>query len=336
MARILCAKSGVQFQVEHFPISFTMGELHHPIFDAPLKRLWKYYPKWQSAELGEVDSYLLFLALLNATELVEFRTAAMRTGNTAQIVASNMQSLVSCIGRISGIKTPRFVLPRFVVSRDTATLGNVKHWIDIWDSQYADFVNGLAQQDLRTKLQKRESALERLIKNPSIKPERYAHLLAQWAAEAAAFPVFTTNIRGTILPLSEYWKDLIIKCYSSIDIIQINRDDLVELIEHCEDNLENYSMGSIFSHQLFSTLRGGLQTIDGFFSIGSPTFSILSDNDDVGESNLQLLINDAPAFEPHRKDYPTEFAYLKARMKWRLASASTPTSTTKITGLGEI
>ena len=326
MARILCAKSGILFTCEHFPISFTSGEEHHPIFDAPLKRLWKYYPKWQAAQLNEIDSYLLFLAYLNATELVEFRTAAIRTAQTAQLVASNMQQLVSCIGRISAVKTPRFVLPRFIVSHDTRNLLNVKHWIEIWESQYRDFANGLAAQDLRTKLQRRESALERLIRNPSIKPERYANLLAQWADEAAAFPTFNVKIRNTVIPCNEYWKDIIVKCYSQVDIIQIDKDDLVELIEHCEENLENYSVGTLFSHHLFAALRSGLQTINGFFDIGKPTFTLLSDDSDVGASNLQLLINDAPVSEPRRIDYPSEFAFLKARMKWKLAQSAAPES----------
>jgi hypothetical protein len=329
MAKILCNKSGIQFNVEHFPISFTQNECHHPIFDASLKKLWKYYPKWQSGELDSIDSYLLFLSLLNATDLVQFRVAAQRTEHTESIISQNMESLYDTIGRIAAIRNPRFVLPRFVVSNDTKNLSNVKHWIQLWQDAYTDFCNGLKDQDLRTKLQKRESALERLIRNPAIKPERYSHLLAQWAAMAGQFPEFNVFVNGSNISVSEYWQSIIQSCYKHIDIIQIPRKDIAELIEHCEDTIE---LGSIFSYQLFTTLREGIETIDGFFNIGNnTTFSILQDNDSVESSNLQLLINDAPPEEPKRKDYPTEFAFLKARMKWSLAvsfasqSSSAPT-----------
>lgn len=319
MAKILCSKSGVQFNCDHFPISLTQNESHHPIFDVSLKRLWKYFPKWQNDELTEIDSYLYFLSLLHSTELVEFRTAALRHAQTDAIIASNMESLYSTIGKIVQIRNPRFVLPRFVISHDTRNLTNVRHWLEVWNSQYEDFCNGLRDQDLRSKLQKREAALERLIKNPSLKPERYSHLLAAWAAEAAQFPDFPVNVNGNVITCSQYWQDIIQKCYVSHDIIQIPEADLKEVLAHCEDSIE---MGSIFSHQLFTTLREGLSTLQGFFSIGSTSFSILSGNDDIGESNLQLLINDAPVTEPRRIDYPSEFAYLKAKMKYSIAASA--------------
>jgi len=86
-------------------------------------------------------------------------------------------------------------------------------------------------------------------------------------------------------------------------------------------------LGSIFSYQLFNALREGLQSHRGFFGIGDTSFSILSADSDVGEANLQLLIAEAPTKEPARREYPTEFAYLKAKMKWNLSQSSTSAST---------
>lgn len=326
MAKILCAKSGIQFQCEHFPISFTQNEVHHPIFSASLKQLWKYYPKWQAGELNSIDSYLLFLALLNSTDLIEFRCAAIRHNHTDSIVSSNMESLYRTLGHIAAIRNPRFVLPRFVISHDTRTLANVKHWLELWEDNYQDFMSGMKRQELKSRLQKRESALERLIKNPAIKPEKYSHLLANWASIAAEFPVSETTLpNGTKTTISEYWQSIIMKCYNSVDIIQIERKDLVELIEHCEEWIE---LGSIFSYQLFTTLREGLDTIDGFFNIGNQTtFAIIGDGDSVESSNLQLLINSAPTTAPKRTEYPTDFAFLKAKMKWNLANANANANT---------
>jgi len=329
MAKILCSYSSLYYQCEHFPIHLTQGESHHPIFDAPLKKLWKIFPKWQAGELDAVSSYLYYLSLLKSTELVEFRVAAAYTENTDRIVASNMESLFSVISQILSVRNPRVVFPRFVISPDTKSLSNSKHWIELWKSVYEDFINGLKSEDTRTNLQRREAALERLIKNPALKPERYAHLLAQWAAIAGNFPESLTTVNGNSIPLSEYWQDIICKCYKQTDIIQIPESDLVELLEHCETEID---LGSIFSYQLFNTLREGLETIQGFFGIGSPTFSILGNDSDVGDSNLQLLIASAPISEPKRIDYPTEFAFIKARMKWALASSQSNSNNSNNTG----
>jgi hypothetical protein len=328
MAKILCSKSGIQFKAEYFPIAFTSGELHHPIFYAPLKRLWKFYPKWQTGELGTVDSYLYFLALLNSTQLVQWRTAALRHADTDAIVQQYMEPLFSTIGHIAAIRNPRFILPRFVISTETRTLTNIKYWIQAWEESYSDFCNGLKDQDIRSQVQRREAALERLIKNPAIKPQRYAHLLAQWAALAGSFPTFSVTIAGVTQSCSDYWQDIICKCYNHVDIIQIPERDLVELLEHCEQEIE---LGSIYSYHLFNTLREGLETVRGFFGIGATTFSILSNDSDVGVSNLQLLIDSAPTEEPQRRDYATEFAFIKARMKWSLAVASATSATTTTT-----
>jgi hypothetical protein len=326
MAKVLCAHSGIEFNVSHFPISLTQNELSHPIFYVPLKRLWKFLPKWQAGELDSVDSYLLYLSLLQSTELVEFRTAAIRHAHTDSIISQNMESLYDCIGRIVSIRNLQFVLPRFVITPDTRNLSNTKHWIALWNDAYADYCTGLKDQNVKSKLQKREAALERLIKNPAIRPERYSHLLANWASIAGEFPTSQCNINGNTMSISEYWQSIIQACYTATEVIQIPRNDLYELLEHCEEYID---LGSIFSYQLFNTLREGLQTIDGFFSIGSTQFSILSNDSDVGASNLQLLIDNAPVSEPNRMQYPNEFAFLKAKMNWAISQSQSVVGETK-------
>jgi hypothetical protein len=316
MAKILCSKSGIEFKVDHFPIYITTGESHHPIFDVSLKRLWKYYPKWQSRELTKTDSFLYFIALLNATELVEFRCHIWQRPDTDQIISMNMESLHSIIGKIVTIKHPKFAVPRFVVSPETRDLSNVRYWIEAWESAFDDFCNGLKDADLRSRIQRKAESLEKLIKNPALKPERYARILAQWASEAAAFPEFPITIGSVEMSCSSYWQDIIVKCHIDTNIISIPQKDLEELIEHCEQNID---AGSIQSHHLFTTLRNGLLTLKGFFSFGSPTFSILGVDDSVEKANMQMLIDSAPTEMPKRTDYPTEFAFMKAKMKYQLA-----------------
>lgn len=317
MATILCRYSGIEFKCDHFPIHLTQGETNHPIFDVSLKRLWKYFPKWQSGELTEIDSYLLFIAYLNATEMVDFRCPVFRTPDTPRIIQSNMENLFYTIGKIITIKHPAFSIPRFVVSPDTRDLNNVRYWIQTWTDSFEDFCNGLKDVELRAQLERKAHGLEKLIKNPSLHPSKYAKLLAAWCADAADFPIFTMKDPfGNETTCSEYWQELIIKCHTNTAVITIPERDLVELIDHCETNLDG---GSIQAYHLFDTIRLGLDTLKGFFSIGSPTFSILNPGDDVGVSNLQLLIDSAPLMPPKRTEYANEFQFIKAKMKYSLS-----------------
>lgn len=320
MATISCKYSGIQFRCEHFSIHLQDGEACHPIFNVPLPRLFKYFPKWQQGELTQPDSYLLFLAYLHKTDLVTFRVPCNPSPSVInQIVQTNMEPLFYTIGRIITIRHPRFVVPEFVVSKQTSDLTNVNEWIKVWADAYDDFCNGLKDQDLRSKLQRKESALERLIKNPSLKPERYSHILADWASDAAAFPQFNiiNPTNQTECTVSDYWKQIIRLCYQKESLLSVPEHDIFELLAHCEENLD---LGSIQSYHLFNTIREGLQTVQGFYGTGPTSFVILDSESAFSDSQVELLKRDAPTSKPLRTSYPTEFAFFKAMMKWNMST----------------
>jgi hypothetical protein len=320
MAKYICCKSGLEIESSYFSIHMdqSMG-MHHPIFNIPLKKLYRYFPKWQNGELNNVDSYLYFLSLLDSTELVEFRIPASYHEKTDSIIASNMESLFFSIGRIVTIRHPKFSIPKFAITKDTASLSNIQYWIKDIEEAYDSFCNGLRDQELRSKLQRKESALERLIKNPALKPERYAHILADWAVDAAAFPSFSfTDPNGNETTIDAYWKQIILLCYQKESLLSIPESDIRELLEHCEENLE---LGSIQSYHLFNTIREGLQTIQGFYGTGPTAFQILDSesSNSLHDAQLKLMIDSAPTSKPLRTAYATEFAFLKAMMKYKLS-----------------
>ena len=152
-------------------------------------------------------------------------------------------------------------------------------------------------------------------------------MLASWASEAGQFPQFhmRSPVTGVDTTCSEYWKLIITKCYSSESILAIPEHDLQELLDHCEENIE---AGSIFSFHLFSTLREGRDRQKNFLGIdfsmnlssANPGFRILSPDTDMEDAAIQLLIDTAPKELPLRKDYPTAFAFLKAKIKFDTAS----------------
>lgn len=321
--KILCGISGIEFTCEHFPASLTSREISHPIFSIPQKKLLSYTGKWAAGELTPTDSYLMFLAILNSSELVEFRMPVFRTHETDSIVAQNMESLVRTIIKLNTVTNPSVIFPRYAVTPDTKTLSNVKYWIENWASSYKDFIDGYRKESASARLISREAALERMIKNPHLPISAYASKIADWAAVAGDFPHFNVTSPFSKLPvkLSDYWKDIIIRCTKEESVYAVPQADIEELLEHCETNI---SIGTIYSNALFTVLRKAVEKQRNFLGLGDMDLSkgkyqFLTESDTVESANIKALIDSAPEEEPTASQYPTKFAYIKAKMRWQLA-----------------
>lgn len=319
MAHIQCPKSGILWHATHMPLGLT---LQHPIFSLDQKKLLSLAGQWAAEKITTEESYLLFLALLDSTSLVKWNTQASFTESTPAIVSSNMENLLSIIGKINLIKHPSFALPSFSINRETSTLTNVRHWIQVWIDSYNAWYDGCKEEELRAKLHDREEALQRLIKS-SVPTEAYARTLASWAATAGSFPSYETihPLSKQPIPLDEYWKNIIISISNEDRLWRFPRKDIVELIEHCEEFIQH---GSIYSHTLMKYLRSGLAAYDDYLGFGSlvPTaktsFTILPSTTSAYEASVAALHNTAPTEEPQRSQYPTQSAWLKAYTKWKL------------------
>ena len=328
--RILCAISGLDFQADHFPGFLAQREAVHPIFHMPQKKLLSYTGKFYSSELTDIDKYLLFLAVLNSSELVDFRASVQRTAFTPGIIARNFDPLVHIICKLNSILSPAVVFPRFVISQETRTLSNVHFWLDNWLSAYKEFLAGDRKHTEGRKLIARELALERLIKNPHRAISDYANQIADWAVVAGDLE---NRFRGKIPDpftlksnsIAEYWRSIIIRCARQDKIYAIPEADLDEIIEFYESELD--VVGSIYSFELLKLLRIAKKKRGdylGLSDISSPAISyqILSESDDVMASNLKLMIDLAPTEEPIKNNYPDTISYLRARSRWVMAKNS--------------
>lgn len=330
MARLICSKSGVIFSCEHMPLA-TYNT--HPLFSVPQKRLISLAGTWAAQKLTPTESYLLYLSLLDSTGLIQWRSAARYIEHdTDSIVANNMESLLHIIAKINVINHPHFTLPSFALSADTATLTNSKYWIQVWTENYqewySDYLSAHDREELKAKIDHRESALQRLIKS-STPVEAYAATLADWASAAGAFPTSTTlhPITKQQVPLAEYWKQIIRTIANEDKLWRLPRADLVELIEHCEGAIVH---GNIYAFTLMKYLRGGLRKYDdylgfgdvGISSGGGTPFTVMptSAGASVEAINRAALLTTAPTEEPKKHQYPSHFAWLKAYTKWKLAS----------------
>lgn len=343
MAAITCSKSGVLFSCEHMPLALHSQECSHPMFAVSKKKLIALAGQWAAGRLSPTESYLLYLALLDSTGLLDWRTPASYTAKTPQIVGNNMESMLHIVGKIDVISHPSFTLPRFVISHDTRDLANTYYWIQSWIQSYNDWMEGTrasaAREAQKEELDKRESTLTRLINSAhtNATPEQLANSLAEWAALAGDFPDYLTPhpVSKKQIPLSEYWKLIIRACVSDERIWTFPRKDILELIDHCEDNVINEG---VRAHALFRLLRGGLKKYDDYLGFGdvdlagrTTSFVVLparSAGNTVNppapaaeQANILALAQSAPESEPRRANYPSTFAYLKAKSKWDLVQS---------------
>lgn len=325
MSRILCAYSGVTFQCEHLPLSLTSREISHPLFHLSKKKLLSLAGQWSVGKLTPTESYLTYLALLNSTDLIEWRCPATYTSSTPQIVANNMEQLIHIIGRIDVIKHPSFSLPHFAISPDTCTLDNSYHWIQIWNQCYNDWYDNIKDHSNDQDLIRREASLQKLLKSSHKSIEDYPRILANWARIACDFPTFQTSVRGTRMELADYWEEIIIKCAKESAIFQIPEADLIEVIEHCEEQLQDE--GSIYAIALMRYLRKGREFQTNYAGLGDidlastsrTSYRILKPTESAEDANIQNMIDIAPKSEPVRKDYPDLVSYIKAKARWNMA-----------------
>jgi hypothetical protein len=320
--KILCSLSGVEFNAEHFPGTFYSRELSHPIFYLPQKRLLSYTAKWASNELTRTDSYLLFLALLNSSEQVEFRVPVFRNEHTDSLVALNMEPLVRTIIKLNAVRNPAITFPRFAITTETRYLSNVHHWIEAWQNAWQDFQDGYRSAHESRKLITREAALQRMIKNPHKDIREYAAQLAEWAAVAGEFPSFLTQSPWNSLKIScsDYWKAIIVRAAKNEFLHSVSAADLQELLDHCEDKIP---AGTIYSHALFKLLRHAKERLTNYLGFGDvdirSTYTLLDSSSTIESANIKAMVDSAPLTQPRPEEYPNKFKYLQAKLKWDMA-----------------
>jgi hypothetical protein len=234
-----------------------------------------------------------------------------------------MEHLALIVSRLNAVTNPRVIFPHYAVGPETKFLTNIKHWIENWNQSYQDFQDGYSKEYESRKLITRETALERMIKNPHLPISAYAAKIADWASIAGAFPEYKTISPFSSLPvlMTDYWKEIIIKCTKEESLFLVPQVDLQDLLEHCEQNI---SIGTIYSNALFKVLRHALERQRNFLGLGDMDltrgkYQILPEDSTTETANLKAMVDSAPDHEPSQAEYPTKLAYLKAKMRWQLS-----------------
>jgi len=333
--KVLCAISGIEFSVQYVPFYLESRRHYHPIFSCSLSELSSIYHRYYLLDkLSPPEEYLLFLGLLNKTDLVDFEVPAKFTENTIYTVAICIENLLTLCEHLQAINN-KCEFPTVRIGPINSDLSDVPSYIKIWRQGISDFKDAYVQRKERDMRRELELHLDKLIfsKSTSALGElKYATVLAKWAAKAANFPDFSVTISGKTTTISEYWQSIIRKCHNKEAIWQIPKEDITELLEHCHENLEP---DSIYAETLFQILETGEMNNTDFLGL-SDTFTILEKEDtDIQKANLLALAASAPTTEPHRLNYPNQFAYIKAKLAWDTAQEIAASQQTKTDNQGE-
>lgn len=325
---ILCSISGITYQTTLFnKVSLSSREHYHPIFSAPLKIL-KSLTEQYSADIttfSDQETYLLFLALLNSTDLIDYQIPAkLIPVKTISAITSCFPSLLEILPVIYATPNRAKVFASYSITTETCTLEDIPNLIKTWKDNSSEYIDGYKSVSLSERIATRQTVLEPFIKNTTLDPAKYATHLAEWAALAGQFPDFAilNPITHTSTTCSYYWKQLIKACCNEEKIFSLPTSDLQELLEHCEENI---SAGSIYANKLFQVLRTGQDHQKNYLGLGDINISevgfvILSPETSIEDANKAALIASAPQKLPLESEYPNRLAYLQAKAKWDMAA----------------
>lgn len=314
MANYQCAISGLQLKTTHMPMCLEATDLAHPIFYLDHKKLLGLYVRYTKGDLNSIDSYLLFLALLNSTDRVKWQTCCTYAGAvTDRIVATNIDMLVHVIWQSDIISHPSFKQPKLIISltNSNARLTSIRDWIKRWEDNIDLFKQGRARALHVHKLEKLEAKLSKVILSGTTGPH-LASSVATWAAKAGEFPE----------AVSEAWQLIIRKCYNSEAMFTTPKAQLEEIQSYCYLNIE---AGSIHFHSLMQVLNEGIARHSDFLGLGDigsdkkQNYAIIAEDTSPEAVATMAILAGAPKTAPVRTDYPDAISFLRAKLAFSVS-----------------
>jgi hypothetical protein len=314
MAKLKCAISGLTIAVQHVPIvcQESIG-YYHPIFAVPRKHLYGLYSKHCSEHLTPTDSYLLFLALLHSTDKVTWTVPVTRdptSASTATLIANNIAQLIAVIEETDCISHPSFSQPALVVSTTNSSLRDINAYIVSWKNNISRFRSGYKEAELENRLQKLENKLSHCILS-GLSEERYIHVIANWAAKAAEFP----------REKEDSYKKIIRTCFNSDKMFSTPLSELKEVKSYCEASIEP---GSIHFHKLMEVLREGITRHTNYLGMAPEVlgYKLIPVDTTKQELAVEIIKTNAPTSPPVRESYSDTMSFIRAKLAFAVATAS--------------
>lgn len=324
MSAITCAISGVTIELPIFSklvIPHTAGYIH-PIFAASNKQLESLYIQHTKDLLSVKESYLLFLALLHATDKIIWETPVSLNPNskaTAKLVESSISILIEVVHKTNAINSKQFKQPKYTVRTDNCNLHGIRTYLRAWQDNLINFSKVAKSSLYEEKVKKLENKLTHMIHSYA-DTSTYTKTVASWADKAAGFPTAKAS----------EWRKIIENCFDESRMRSTSLTAIQEVKEYCECNVE---VGSLHYFKLMEVLKAGIVKHTNYLG----DYSLTPISSIVGKSYLDsventigdeaknkkavtAIIASAPTAPPQEKDYPTKMAFIKAKLAYRIAS----------------
>lgn len=303
---LICSKTAVEFTTSGFPNFKIRSE--HPLFSAPYDTLLEIAKDWRQGKLSESECRVLFVALLDSTELVVWHTNEAGITTAAQPTDITVQRYMERLLFTSNWKHSignRIPLNQIAINHASCTLDNIGNWLDNWNSTQREFTSSMHLQSMRITISAAQEKLIKLLQLNKQDSDLFLKHLSKWFMVASNAPK----------ALWDYWTDLFLM--KQPEIWNASTVDLDELKEHCEHNIPMNSSYAMYAYRhICAQLQEASEGVLGAIVGSGPIYTIISDP--VEQANLAILSEQAPPVEPLQQNYNTVVEYLKARAAWRI------------------
>jgi hypothetical protein len=322
--KTLCLYSGVTLYKTPHLLGLTLADIH-PIFRAKKKLIIcpdMVFRFMKSTDIEEKK--LIFLAILNTTELVEFRVPAMPSARTVEKNFFNLMHTAGWLAFAEATYKAVVAFPQFVVNEQTADLESLSAWIRSCEDIKDQIIKRDINRERAASLEQKAAEIKKEINNATFLHRAFTPALARWALDFAQLKRtderYNQWVKILCSPLSEAW------VYD------------LETLREIEDYLEEELPAE---HPQVISVMAQIRTFILECKKGFTEFAVFNEHDETGESftivddetgltTPSKHLVDVPTTEPRQSDYPTKVAYLIATAKWRLANrktTATPTAT---------
>lgn len=313
--KVICTKTNIEFTAAGFNQFYIRSE--HPLFSAEYATLLEIAEIWRLGELSEGESRVLFIALLNSTGKLDWKTKTPATPSE-EIVQKYMEQVLLAVNwiHIIGYRTN---LPTIAINSSTQSMTNIGSLLNTWNNIQKEVTSGVHMLAAREKIEASQIKVRKLIIGNKEDTEAYARNLARWFLLAANVPKGSIpHPSGVDTNLHEYWTELFL--LKGMAVYSASVTDLEEILETMTDKLPMNSQYAVAAYQhinaIYQAAKGGILA-----ALTGPDNYVILSGDSAEVVAVARGAEQAGEAAPEEKDFGTRTAYLLARARWKLKIA---------------
>lgn len=324
-----CTISGVNWSVPDNAPFNVVAKSTHPIFalsTGQLLNIWEQHGI--RGKLSHDYIKLLSIAALMKTGLVI--SGKCQIDIAAYPVQAALKTIIPLFSVIDALKhAPALAdeLPRYRIGHyhaiDTLppSLHGLPDVVAVWVAEIDAYKRDYKQA--HKIIQDKIDVLTRLIMSGT-KPVKAARHLAIYVADNIGFPRKAVGTTKGIMPMREYWIELLVLCAKvsnsegfNVLLYGTELEDLELLLAHIQDNSGN---GDIFIYRAIALIKAGIASYSDMFApIMLDSSAISHEGQTLAITIQENIAKNMPASKPVMSEYVTKVDYFRALSAWNLS-----------------